>query len=192
MRAGSRVFIMVVLCAVSLCASAETDLKKLYDTYVRQASTKHGVPADLIHAIIRAESNYDNFALSDKGAMGLMQLMPETAAQYGVKNVFDAAQNIEGGTRYLKDLMNLYEQKIDLVLAAYNAGQEAVKRYGGKIPPYQETRDYIARVKAAYPKAAIARGYPVISRKPIVKMYDESGHVVLTNDPTYFRSKKKG
>jgi soluble lytic murein transglycosylase-like protein len=194
MRARNRIFVVVGLafCAVSLRAASGADLKKLYSPIIKQVAERNKVPEELIHAIIRAESNYDNFALSDKGAMGLMQLMPETAAQYGVKNVFDAAQNVEGGTKYLKDLMKLYGNKTDLVLAAYNAGQEAVKRYGGKIPPYQETRDYIARVKASYPTSVIHHGYPAISDKPIIKMYDESGHLVLTNDPEYFRLKKKG
>jgi soluble lytic murein transglycosylase-like protein len=167
-----------------LFSGPEKEVKKLYDPLVQQAAAKHGVPAELIHAIIQAESDYDNFALSDKGAMGLMQLMPETAAQYGVRNVFDAAQNIEGGTKYLKDLMNLYGRRTDLVLAAYNAGQEAVRKYGGRIPPYQETRDYIARVKAVYPKPLI--------RHRIVRLTDESGHVVLTDDPDFFRQKKSG
>ncbi len=170
--------------ACVLYSASETDFKRLYDPLVREAAARHDVPAELIHAIIRAESDYDNFALSDKGAMGLMQLMPETAAQYGVRNVFDAAQNIEGGTKYLKDLMDLYDRQTDLVLAAYNAGQEAVKKYGGRIPPYQETRDYIARVKADYPKAVI--------HHRIIKTYDASGHVVLTNDPEFFRVKKNG
>jgi soluble lytic murein transglycosylase-like protein len=174
----------VFLWACPLFTASETDLKRLYSPIIKQSAGRHQVPEELIHAIIRAESNYDSFALSDKGAMGLMQLMPETAAQYGVKNVFDAAQNVEGGTKYLKDLMNLYDNRTDLVLAAYNAGQEAVRKYGGRIPPYQETRDYIARVKAVYPK-------PVI-RHRIIKMYDESGHLILTNDPDYFRLKKKG
>jgi soluble lytic murein transglycosylase-like protein len=182
-RGKGLLLLVVFLWAYPLFAASEADLKKLYSPIIKQIADRHRVPEELIHAIIRAESNYDNFALSDKGAMGLMQLMPETAAQYGVKNVFDAAQNIEGGTMYLKDLMELYDYRTDLVLAAYNAGQEAVRRYGGKIPNYPETRDYIARVKATYPKPHI--------RPRIIKMYDESGHLVLTNDPEYFRLKKK-
>jgi soluble lytic murein transglycosylase-like protein len=173
----------IVLCAAALFPASSADLKKLYDPIVQQVSRTHGVDAGLIHAVIRAESNYDSFALSEKGAMGLMQLMPETAAQYGVKNVFDPAQNIDGGTRYLKDLIALFNKETNLVLAAYNAGQEAVKKFGRTIPPYKETQDYIMRVRARY-------NQPVI-RSGIVKMYDSSGKLVLTNDPEFFRLKKK-
>jgi soluble lytic murein transglycosylase-like protein len=173
----------IVLWVSVLFPASAADLKKLYNPIVENVATKHRVPADLIHAIIRAESNYDSFALSDKGAMGLMQLMPETASQYGVKNVFDPAQNIEGGTKYVKDLMRLYNSQTNLVLAAYNAGQEAVRKYGGNIPNYKETREYISRVMASYKE-------PVV-RKGIVKMYDASGKVILTNDPEFFRLKKK-
>lgn len=173
----------IVLCAAALFPASSADLKKLYDPIVQQVSRTHGVDAGLIHAVIRAESNYDSFALSEKGAMGLMQLMPETAAQYGVKNVFDPAQNIDGGTRYLKDLIALFNKETNLVLAAYNAGQEAVKKFGRTIPPYKETQDYIMRVRARY-------NQPVI-RSGIVKMYDASGKVVLTNDPEFFRLKIK-
>lgn len=172
----------IVLCAAALFPASTADLKKLYAPIVENVAAKHRVPADLIHAIIRAESNYDSFALSEKGAMGLMQLMPETAAQYGVKNVFDPAQNIEGGTRYLKDLIELFHKETKLVLAAYNAGQEAVKKYGRTIPPYQETRDYISRVMAGYNQRTV---------RSITKMYDSSGKLILTNDPDFFRLKKK-
>ncbi|MGZ4886591.1 MAG: lytic transglycosylase domain-containing protein [Candidatus Aminicenantales bacterium] len=172
----------IVLWGAALFPASTADLKKLYTPIVENVAAKHRVPADLIHAIIRAESNYDSFALSEKGAMGLMQLMPETAAQYGVKNVFDPAQNIEGGTKYLKDLIALFNKETKLVLAAYNAGQEAVKKYGRTIPPYQETRDYINRVMAGYNQKTV-RG--------IVKMYDSSGKLILTNDPEFFRLKKK-
>ncbi len=173
----------IVLWAVALFPASSADLKNLYDPIVKQVAGKTGVPADFIHAVILAESNYDNFALSDKGAMGLMQLMPETASQYGVRNVFDAAQNIEGGTKYLKDLMRLYNSQTNLVLAAYNAGQEAVRKYGGNIPNYKETRDYIQRVKAQYNKPVIR------STRPIVKVRDESGRIVLTTDPELVRQK---
>ena len=163
-----------------LAASSSAELKRLYAPVVKIAADKHHVDEDLIHAVIQAESNYDRFAISDKGAMGLMQLMPATAAQYGVRNVFDAAQNVEGGTRYLKDLIALYLGEKDRVLAAYNAGQEAVKKYGG-IPPYQETRDFIKRVQ--YAKSVI--------RKPIYKLLDSSGRWVLTDDPNYNRPRKR-
>jgi soluble lytic murein transglycosylase-like protein len=184
MKAGFRAAALAagaVLCAGSLLSASAGDLKRLYDPVVARISQKHAVPAALIHAVIQAESNYDRFAISDKGAMGLMQLMPSTAARYGVMNVFDPDQNIEGGAKYLKDLIRLYGRRTDYVLAAYNAGQEAVRRYSG-VPPYQETRDYIRRVQAAYPKPLV--------RKPIYKFVDASGRTVLTDDPDYDLGKK--
>jgi len=170
--------VAVAVLASALGAASASDLKNLYDPIVRRVAGTYGIDAGFIHAVIRAESNYDSFALSEKGAMGLMQLMPETAEQYGVRNVFDAAQNIEGGVKYLKDLVALFKGDTRLVLAAYNAGQEAVKRYGTRIPPYQETRDYISRVMASYAKPRLGRS--------VIKLRDASGKVILTNDPSYF------
>jgi soluble lytic murein transglycosylase-like protein len=113
-----------------------------------------------------------------------MQLMPETATQYGVGNVFNAVQNIEGGTKYLRDLIKLYNGQTKLVLAAYNAGQEAVRKWGKRIPPYQETRDYISRVMAVYPRERTR------TRTRIFTVIDASGKRTATNDPDYFGVKK--
>jgi soluble lytic murein transglycosylase-like protein len=180
-RKTAQLALALALLGSGLFSASAADLQRLYDPIVQRVSRVHGIDAGFIHAVIRAESNYDPFALSEKGAMGLMQLMPDTAIQYGVRNVFDPAQNIEGGTRYLKDLMRLYNGKTDLVLAAYNAGQEAVRKYGS-IPPYPETREYIKRVRATYNK-------PVM-RPRIIKMYDGSGKLILTNYPDYLGSRK--
>ncbi len=181
MNAWKRVGIVLglVIGASSLYSATAADLKRLYDPIVVKIARTHQVPAELIHAVIRAESDYDSFAFSVKGAMGLMQLMPETAAQYGVRNVFDAAQNIEGGTKYLKDLIRLYGGETKLVLAAYNAGQEAVRKYGRRIPPYPETRAYIARVMARYPKERTE------TRTRIYTVIDASGKKMATNYPDY-------
>jgi membrane-bound lytic murein transglycosylase MltF len=111
---------------------------------IADAATKHGVAVELIDAIILAESGYDPNAVSNKGAMGLMQLMPLTAKFYGVKDRSDPAANIAGGVAYLKSLLTRYE-KVDVAIAAYNAGETAVDRAGG-IPDYPETREYVARV----------------------------------------------
>jgi len=166
-------FLAVVLCAA---AAAAADLRRLYDPVVKKVSGKHRIDPALVHVIIKAESNYDVFAISDKGAMGLMQLMPATARQYGVNNVFDPAQNIEGGVRYLKDLVKLYDGQTKLVLAAYNAGQEAVKKYKG-IPPYAETKAYIAVIMRNYQKPTVRTANPTYMVK------DASGRTVLVNDP---------
>ena len=117
-----------------------------YDPLVRQIAGRYVVDPSLVHSIIAAESAYNRFAVSDKGALGMMQLMPETAKDYGVEDSFDVAQNIEAGVKYLKDLQKAYPGRQDLVLAAYNAGPSAVAKYDG-VPPYAETKAYVAKVK---------------------------------------------
>ena len=175
--------VMTLGWALSLRALPQDIGRKTYDHVVRKVAQKHGIEPDLIHAIIRAESNYDSLAVSEKGAMGLMQLMPATANAYGVNNFYDPEENIEGGTKYLKDLIKLYGGKTILVLAAYNAGQEAVKKYKG-IPPYLETRNYISRIQASFRKSNIQ------TRTIIYRFYDGSGNLVLTNDPRLYALNK--
>ena len=104
----------------------------------------------LIHAVVRAESAYRSDALSSKGAMGLMQLMPATAKRYGVNDRSDPAQNLRGGSEYLRDLLVMFENDLQLALAAYNAGENAVIRYGRQIPPYPETQNYVRKVIGFY------------------------------------------
>jgi len=120
------------------------------DSLIRQNGARYGVDPYLIYCVIHQESRYRPTALSVKGAQGLMQLMPGTAARYGVMNANDPAQNIMGGTRYLKDLLQLFRGRIDLVLAGYNAGEGAVIKYGQTIPPYKETRDYVRLITHRY------------------------------------------
>ena len=120
------------------------------DSLIRQNAERYGVDAYLIYCVIHQESNFSSAALSVKGAQGLMQLMPGTAARYGVVNANDPAQNIMGGTRYLKDLLRLFSGRIDLVLAAYNAGEGAVIKYGQTVPPYKETKDYVRLISLRY------------------------------------------
>jgi soluble lytic murein transglycosylase-like protein len=151
-------------------------LKAKYDSAIRLAALKNGLDPVLVHAVIRAESGYNRWAVSTAGAQGLMQLMPGTGAFYGVSDPFDAEANIAGGTRYLKDLSALYPGRTDLILAAYNAGQSAVAKYGG-VPPYAETRDYIAKVQADYVRG-LARG-----KTRIFTFIDASGRRIMTNDP---------
>ncbi|MGF1608147.1 MAG: transglycosylase SLT domain-containing protein [Kiloniellales bacterium] len=126
-------------------AQAEFGLAAIAETLAR----KHGLQPELVHAVILAESRYNAGALSHKGAMGLMQLMPATASRYGVGDPWDPSDNIDGGVRYLRDLMKQFRD-LDLVLAAYNAGEQAVARYGNQVPPFAETTVYVERVKAFY------------------------------------------
>jgi soluble lytic murein transglycosylase-like protein len=109
------------------------------------------VDADLISSVIAVESNFDPKAVSRKNARGLMQLLPETADRLGVKNIFDPAENIDGGTRYLKELLQRYSNDLTLTLAAYNAGPDRVQQYGN-VPPFRETISYVRRVKTSYAK----------------------------------------
>lgn len=120
------------------------------DAFIDAASRRYKVPAPLVRAVMHAESNFDPNALSPKGASGLMQLMPATAEDMYVKDIFDVRDNIEGGTRYLRVLANQFNGDMVKMIAAYNAGPEAVRRYGGKIPPYEETQAYVRKVLDLY------------------------------------------
>jgi soluble lytic murein transglycosylase-like protein len=123
-----------------------------YKALIDRTAGSLGLDAALLHAVISVESGYNAAAVSKRGATGLMQLMPDTAKRYGVSNGLDPAQNIEGGARYLTDLMRLFNNDLDLVLAAYNAGENAVIRNGNRIPPYPETIAYVPKVVGYYRK----------------------------------------
>ena len=123
------------------------------DGLIKQNGARYGVDPYLIFCVMEQESHFNARALSPKGARGLMQLMPGTAARFGIRRPSDPAQNIAGGTRYLKQLMGQFNGRIDLVLASYNAGEGAVMKFGRKVPPYRETRDYVKRISFRYRKA---------------------------------------
>ncbi len=127
-------------------AAEATSARELYEPYVLEYSNRHSLRPELVRAVIQVESGYNARALSPKGAMGLMQLMPNTARMLGVQRPYDPEQNIRGGTRYLRLLLDKYDGSEELALAAYNAGSGAVDRYGRNIPPYRETRDYVRKV----------------------------------------------
>jgi soluble lytic murein transglycosylase-like protein len=126
-------------------APAPTAAKGPYGNLIRAAAEKHGVDEHLITHVIAVESNFNPRAASHKQALGLMQLLPTTAAKYSVANIFDPAENIDAGTHYLKDLLARYSGNLSLALAAYNAGPESVTRYGG-VPPFPETQKYVQKI----------------------------------------------
>ena len=124
--------------------------KARYDEVVERTAQSYGLESALLHAVISVESGYNPMAVSPKGASGLMQLMPDTASRYGVANALDPVQNLQGGAKYLRDLLKQFNSDLSLVLAAYNAGENAVVKYGNHIPPYRETVSYVPRVLAYY------------------------------------------
>lgn len=150
-------------------------------TVIRSAADRYGIDARLVEAIIAVESAFDPGAVSPKGAMGLMQLMPETAGRYAVQNPFDPLENIAGGIRYLRDLLSRFQGDLHWALAAYNAGETAVAAYRG-IPPYRETRDYVTKVLQHYGQPTTRLPYYA----PPVRVYQfrgARGDTVYTNVP---------
>jgi soluble lytic murein transglycosylase-like protein len=159
-----------------------------FEELIARYAEARGVRADLVRAVIQVESGYNPRAVSVKGAMGLMQLMPGTAAELGVRRPFDPEDNIRGGVAYLRQLLDRFDNNEELALAAYNAGPHAVDRYGNRIPPYKETRDYVRKVRSrtaaqppvssAAPKLVIYKWIEHVDGKPVVRYTDfppESG-----------------
>lgn len=151
---------------------------------IQEAARDYSIDENLIQAIIRIESNFDPNAVSHKNCKGLMQLHPDTAARFGVENIFDPAENIRGGVEYLRYLIDLFDYDLDLVLAAYNAGENAVKRYQG-VPPYQETLSYVKKVRSLFkgeieklPEAPARR-----ANRKIFRIVQEDGTILFTNTP---------
>ena len=132
------------------------DIEKLVPI-IASAARLNGLDAKLVHAVIRAESGYNEKAISSRGAVGLMQLIPATAQRYGVTNSYDATENISGGTRYLRDLLKMFNGNVELALAGYNAGENAVIRAGNRIPPYPETMAYVPKVLNFYRSPDVSR-----------------------------------
>jgi soluble lytic murein transglycosylase-like protein len=147
----------------------------LYNDLIEEHSTRNVVSPDLVRAVIQAESAFNPRAVSPKGAMGLMQLMPATAAEHGVLDPFNPAENIRAGVKYLKQLLVSYEGRVELALAAYNAGPGAVKKYGGKVPPYRETQNYVARIQStgtttsAAPPTRVYRTVEIVDGREVVR-----------------------
>lgn len=164
------------------------------DRFIVDSGTRNGVDPVLLYAIMHRESSFKRNALSPKGARGLMQLMPGTAARFGVTNIFDPRQNIEGGARYVRILLDMFDGDVRLALAGYNAGEGAVLKYGRRVPPYRETQEYVHRISERYElmrDPSTARRAPRVSSTQIAKLkasepqtlvYERSVFAVRTPD----------
>jgi soluble lytic murein transglycosylase-like protein len=158
---------------------ADTTVRQSYMAEIAEAAQRYGVPERLVAAVIRAESGFNPRAVSSKGAQGLMQLMPGTASILGVRNSFDPRQNIDGGVRHLRSLLDRFPDNLALAIAAYNAGEKAVTTHRG-IPPYPETRDYVSKVLRFY-GATVHSGDTPPTR--VYQMIGKDGTVTYTNIP---------
>ena len=159
---------------------------RLYSQLIAKASRRYAVPESLVWAVIRAESGFDSRAVSRKGARGLMQLMPQTAAILGIRNPLDPRQNFVGGVRLLRALIDRYRNDLLLAVAAYNAGEKAVLEYGG-VPPFRETQEYVSRVMRFYSTSVI-----VIDLPQGVHVIERDGTIVYTNLAPHGRSYRTG
>ncbi len=169
-------------------AGALATSARAFAQLIRAAAERYGVDVRLVEAVVQVESAGNPGAVSPKGAQGLMQLMPDRAAELGVRNAFDPAQNIDGGVRHLRDLLQRFGGDVSLALAAYNAGEMAVRSYGG-IPPFTETREYVRRVRQLYDgagvvtQAAFAAPPPPPAPQQIYREETADGTVIFTNLP---------
>ena len=166
---------------------SSSNVSRAYAEIINTVCGRHGVDPALVHAIVKVESDFNPYALSRKGAMGLMQLMPQTAEVMNVGNSFNPHDNIDGGVKYLRYLIDRYEGNLPLALAAYNSGETAVKKWG-TIPPYPETQNYVQRIMKIY------NGNELAFRPhcTIYMVYGADGVLMLTDDPSkrkYFRRK---
>jgi soluble lytic murein transglycosylase-like protein len=157
-----------------------------YLDIINNACDRHGVDPSLVHALVKVESDFNPYALSRKGAMGLMQLMPKTAVDLNVKDSFNPIENIDAGVKYLRYLIDRYEGNLSLALAAYNCGETAIKRWG-TIPPFKETRNYVKRILNLYNGN---NGSVPMTRYTIYMGYGEDGAILLTDNPSSSQYKK--
>lgn len=165
--------------AISRGSFSSSNIPSAYVDIINTASKRHGIDPSLVHAIVKVESDFNPYALSRKGAMGLMQLMPQTAVEMKVGNSFNPHENINGGVRYLRYLMDRYEGNLSLALAAYNSGETAVKKWGA-VPPFRETQNYVRRILRIYGGDDKARR----PRYTVYMVHGEDGSLMLTDDPS--------
>lgn len=170
----------------SSASLSSSNVPSAYMDIIDSACNRHGVDPSLVHAIVKVESDFNPYALSRKGAMGLMQLMPQTAVEMNVKNSFNPVENIDGGVRYLRYLIDRYEGNLSLALAAYNSGETAVKRWG-TIPPFKETQNYVQRILKIYNGGG--KGY-VTQQYTIYMGYGDDGALIVTDNPSNQQGKK--
>jgi soluble lytic murein transglycosylase-like protein len=178
---ASRTTLRSQIASPDLTAAEKTNRKKI-EVMIRDVSARYRVDPALVRAVIETESNWNSTAVSRKGALGLMQLVPGTAQQMGVHNAFDPKENLDGGVRYLHTLLERYNGDLDMALAAYNAGPGAVDRAGG-VPRYRETRQYVQKVTDSYFRPDSDRlPYAYDAPRPIYRTVDQNGRVVFTNE----------
>lgn len=180
-RTGRLVRVVVAPPGVKLVTGREAAQR--WNSAIEALAAEHALDPALVHAVVETESNYNPYAISPKGAEGLMQLMPPTARRFGVANSFNSFENLRGGVRYLRYLLDLFGDE-KLAVAAYNAGEKAVIRYGG-IPPFAETRDYVRKVTQRYeqsrrqPQQGAAGPPPVAEYRPLAWTVDSQGNLYL-------------
>ena len=148
--------------------SADTSKSSLYDDLIRDNAHLQGIRTDLVRAVVQVESGFNAWAKSPKGAMGLMQLMPETMREFGVRDAYNPAENIRGGVAYLKQLLTRYSNNEVLALAAYNAGPGAVDKHGQTVPPYKETQDYVTKINRISARPVQPRGQVIYKITEVV------------------------
>lgn len=165
---------------------SSSNMPSAYIDIINASCARHGVDPALVHAVVKVESDFNPYALSRKGAMGLMQLMPQTAVELNVRNSFNPHENVDGGVKYLRYLLDRYEGNLSLALAAYNSGETTVKRWG-TIPPIRETQNYVRKILNIYNGTGSSTLTP---RYTIYIGYGEDGALLLTDNPTNHKNKK--
>jgi soluble lytic murein transglycosylase-like protein len=168
LKTAEHTFVVPEATSVRATRPAPLERSRLYDDLIEEHARLNSIRSDLVRAVVQVESGFNPYAVSPKGALGLMQLMPATAQQFGVRNPFDPQENVRAGVAYLRQLLDRYENDERLALAAYNAGPGAVDRHGQNVPPYRETRDYVARINKMASAPIQPRGTVIYKTTEIV------------------------